>query len=163
MEAKVDRKDCYCMKTMGKLNRLPIFFRCPFHWVWIPECSGISRFLLSFKFLHFHLSSWRNIPPTMCKYFHQMRCLKGISVKMNGSAQFRNRGEVWTKYTFSIAVNSWEKHFFKKTFPLIYFGQYSLIVVMIYLTKDILHCSPSQTKILILDLKTYTWWKDQPT
>lgn len=86
-------KDCYCMKTMGKLNWLLIFFSCPCSWVWMPECSGISGILLSFKYLHSDLSLWRNVPPTMCKDFHQMRCFKGISVKMNGSAQFRNQGE----------------------------------------------------------------------
>lgn len=28
----------------------------------------------------------------MCKDFQQMRCLKGLSVEMNVSAQFRNGG-----------------------------------------------------------------------
>lgn len=52
----------------------------------MPECFRISGILPGLKYLQL------DTPSTMCKDFQQMRHLKGVSVEMNGSAQFRNRG-----------------------------------------------------------------------
>lgn len=77
--------------------------------------SRISGIVLSFKY-HFDLSLRRNTPSTMCKDLQQMRSLKGVSVKMSGPAQFRNRGGLVLLIIIKRSISL-------KTFPLIYFGQ----------------------------------------
>jgi len=57
----------------------------------VSECSRISGILLGLKYLHFDTRLQTNVPFTMDKDFQQMRCLKGVSVEMHASAQFRNR------------------------------------------------------------------------
>lgn len=56
------------------------------------ECSRISGILLGLKYLYFDTPLQINVPFTMDKDFQQMRCLKGVSVEMHVSAQFRNKG-----------------------------------------------------------------------
>lgn len=79
------------MKSIEKFNQPFIFFRCTFYWDWMSECSGISEILLSFKYLHFDLSLWRNTP-SIVSGFPANEMFKGLNVGMNGSAQFRSGG-----------------------------------------------------------------------
>lgn len=137
--------DCYWMKIMEKFTQPLSFFRCPFFLSLNAQVFynkwNFAKFYTFSLFLSFR---WRNSPSNTYKDFQWTGCLKALSVEMNGSAQsIRGRWNIHLSLLLIVKRSISSKDFLID--PL-WATELLFVVVAIYLTKDILHYSPSQTK-----------------